>query len=613
MLQRAGGSTAVLSQAQQRIQQAEASLQRHEFQAAQESAQAASAIVVPLQQRLQRIDALGQQLQAAEDALARLPAQQAATVRDLVQQGRAALQQATQQLSQPESADATLNEAEWLANHAFKLGPEFEKTKRDLGQRTAALQEQLPAFEQRLERGRQEFDIVDEFAPSSWSDIRGNGSEATAAVQQAQQLLGDATTALQNPDSADWNALLENVETAEARLKYADQLLSVITTRLHDLREAQKKAASEVDTAQRDIKLGWGYVRNNDADVGKEPEVALQQAETLLSEIQQAIAAGRPDWLQVLQKAAQVRQLADKALAGARSEVENMNALRKQVQDVQQTASAELNKLTNFAQLHPVEVTAAQRQSINSLGQLFQQAQQAVANADRSEEDARIAALNQAFKQFSTVTEQAHPLYAGMYESFQKLETLRTEANTMTQTARQSLDNTAAWYNSYGHVLPAGSQGRDLLAQAQQQWRPFNPQASADELQRIIDANKQANTLAHQAAEIIQKAAQTYQNQHPQQQGTDFGDLLTGMVIGQMLGGGQRHRSWGGGFGGDWGHRSGGGSSGGGSFGGGGGGIFGGGGGFGGGGSFGGGGGGFGGGGGSSGGGGGSFGGGGGW
>ena len=542
-----------LAPIQQHIQQADQALQRHEAAHALEAVQAASEQLNTLQPLIARLKSIGAQLEATEEALSSLPPTHAPTVQELVTQGRSAMERAAQHILRP-SAQEYFDEAAWLADHSFKLGPDFEQTKHDLRQRLDDLQKQFVVFEQRLEQGRQEFDSVDDYAPSAWSDIRGNGSEATAAVAQAQQLTQQAQQEISD-SMGDWAQILEFVETAEARLGYADQLLTAITTRLHDIHEAQKKAASEVENARRDVKLGWGYVRNNDADVGAAPEQALEQAETVLQAIDEQLQTGRPDWIYILRQAAQARQLADKALAGARSEVEAMQSLRQRVDDVAQAAQAELNKLQQFAQVHPMDVTAEQRRQIGLLTAENGQAATLVQQADQTEEEARTGRLEQAFEQYSNILEQAQPLYTAMYEEFQKLESLRTEANTMTQTARQSIDNTAAWYTSYGQGVAVSSQGRDLLEQAQRSWRSFNPRASEAELREVIEANKQANQLAHQSAEIIQQAAREYQSL-PQQQrrgGMDLDDMLTGMMVGQMLGGGNRDQSWGHGWGGDWG------------------------------------------------------------
>lgn len=584
VLQRIGGATAQaqLTTIQQQVARAEQALTQRQAAVAREAAQAASEKLVQYQPLLTRLQAAEAQLIETERALPNLPP--GAPLEDVnvaLEQGRAALRETARAIESPSVADSVA-EVERLAGRAFKLGPRFANTQQEIRQRIEALSARGPEMNQRLEQGRAEFDSVDDYAPETWSDIRGNGSEATAAAGQAHQLWQSAQAKMA-PEVNDWAGALTDVETAEARLQYADELLTMISTRLKDLREAQKNAQREAENAERDVKLGWGYVRNNDADVGKEPEQALQQADTLLSDIRRALANAQPNWISILQQASQARKLADKALSGARSEVDTMNAKRTQAGDVAQAAQAELTKLSNFAKLHPTDLTDAHRREINTIAQMVDQAGRKLNAASQVEEAARISVLDEAIEGYTQAIERSGPLYSSMYEAFQSLEALRREADETVKVAQQSINNTVSWYNSYGYVLPAGSPGRTLLEQAQRTLRPFNPQADAGELQAVASAAKEANRLASEATQAIQQAAQMYQQTSYGQgrQGVDFGDLLSGMFIGSMLSGGNNRGNdygWGNGAGG-WGGSSGGGGGGGGLFGDSGGSIFGGGGG----------------------------------
>lgn len=577
LLQRIGGQQAQAQVAtiQQQVAQAAAALASQHANDARQSASAASEQLIKLQPLLDRLKSAEAQLNAAEESLAGLSGKRASGVKQLVAEGQQVLQNAAVQINQSDASDL-VDEAERIAQRAYKLGPDFANTQQSFNQRLEAVNARGLELNNRLEASRNEFSEVNQYAPESWSDIRGNGSEAASAVAQAHQLWQTAQAKIA-PDQDDWAGGLEDLETAEGRLVYADTLLSAISQRLADLREAQKNATHQIEDAKRDIKLGWGYVRNNDADVGKVPEKALNQAEALIQNVESQLAREKPNWISVLQQVTQARQYADQALAGARSEVETMNAKRAQAKDLAKAAQAELGKLQNFAQLHPVEATPEHRKKIDSLGRTLSEADTSLLSADRNEEEARAGALDAAITGYNTVISQAAPLYSAMYETFQSLEVLRREASEAFQVAQQSLNNANQWYNQYGHVLPANSNGRSLLTQAQQTLRQYNPNANAEELKKIAASAREANGYAHQAAQIIQSAAQTYQQSHPQQYGgqypsgqysghrrdrdNDFGDLLTGMFIGSMMNSGGNHHhggGWGSGGGGGW---SGGGSS----------------------------------------------------
>ncbi|HYF62665.1 MAG TPA: hypothetical protein VD886_07610, partial [Herpetosiphonaceae bacterium] len=426
--------------AQQQVARAAQALTERQAAVATEAAQAASATLVQYQPLISRLQAADAQVSEAERFLPSLPAgPHADEVGALIEQSRASLRAAALGIDSPEAADHVA-EAERLSAHAYKLGPDFANTQREISQRLEALSARGVEMNARLEQGHAEFDIVDEYAPETWSDIRGNGSEATAAVGQARQLWQSAQTKIA-PEANDWAGALNDVETAEARLRYADELLQGISTRLNDLREAQKNAQREVDNAERDIKLGWGYVRNNDPDVGKNPEQKLGQAETILAAIRQNLASQQPNWISVLKQATEVRQLADQALAGARSEVDAMNAKRGQADNLAQAAQAELNKLTGFAKLHPVEVTASHRREIDRVGALVAQGTGNIDSALQAEETARSSSLDNAIQQLKEAIELAQPLYSSMYEAFQTLEALRQEASSAVEVAQQSINN----------------------------------------------------------------------------------------------------------------------------------------------------------------------------
>ncbi|KPL86113.1 coiled-coil domain-containing protein [Herpetosiphon geysericola] len=576
LLQRIGGKQAQAQVAtiQQQVMQAAQSLASKHANDARQSASVASEQLIKLQPLLDRLKSAEAQLKAAEEYLPSINGKRAAGVKQLVAEGTQVLQNAAVQITETDASDL-VDEAERIAQRAYKLGPDFASTQQSFNQRLEAVNARGLELNGRLEASRNEFAEVNQYAPESWSDIRGNGSEAASAVAQAHQLWQTAQAKIA-PDQDDWAGGLEELETAEERLVYADTLLNAISKRLADLREAQKSATNQIEDAKRDIKLGWGYVRNNDADVGKAPEKALSQAESLLQNVESQLTREKPNWISVLQQVTQARQYADQALAGARSEVETMNAKRAQAKDLAKAAQAELGKLQNFAQLHPVDAKPEHRKKIDAIGRTLSEADTALLSADRSEEEARAGALDSAIGGYNTVISQAAPLYSAMYESFQSLEVLRREASEAVQVAQQSLNNANQWYTQYGHVLPANSNGRSLLSKAQQTLRQYNPNADAEELKKIAASAREANGYAHEAAQIIQTASQSYQQSHQPQYGgqyqsghysgrrdNDVGDLLTGMFIGSMMNSGRDHHhggGWGSG-GGGWG----GGSSGGGS------------------------------------------------
>jgi chromosome segregation ATPase len=361
---------AVLAPAQRQLDQAEAHLSGFDARSAIASAQAASEIATELLALLASFATLRagivQGRQEAETLAAegfRMDASHAA-----LDAARAALSTAADALQSEDRAGAETNlqEAHRLLDQAIAAGRDWAALHTDnvrlidelaaRGQTTAAL----------IAEGRRIFDIVDEFAESTWSDIRGNGSEAEAAADRAEEHWERARE-LNTMEVQEFGEAREALDAAVQELGYVEALIDAIKQRLHDLEQARDTARAIVAEAERSIAAGWEFVRSNDPDVGKVPEDQLQQAAEQLAQAQAEMQQERPDWLVLVQAAQQADQFADAALAGARSEVEVMDRLREQVRTAQQLATAEIKKIANFSGLHGDDINAENNRAIETV------------------------------------------------------------------------------------------------------------------------------------------------------------------------------------------------------------------------------------------------------
>lgn len=575
-------SAALLAPIQQRLDQSAQALERNharqslaETQAASELAQAIIAMLAAFatiragitegRNDAERFAAEGYRMETSGAELDRARAALNETAKLLQRGDEATTRQAGDELA---TAQAALESAQASGRGAVELRATNE-------QRLAEIEQQGRELGQALVEGRKTFDIVDEFAESTWSDIRGNGSEAEAAGQRAAQHWQRAQRS-NTMEMQQFEAARESLDAAAEELAYANQLLDAITQRLRDLEAARDAARSEIADATHDIDLGWQFVRSNDPDVGKVPEQQLHQAAELLAVAQAEMQQPKPDWLVLVAKAQAANNLADEALAAARSEVEAMNKLRTRVERSQRIARAEVQKIVKFADLHGADIQPTNHQAVAQLGQQERRAAALVQRAEQTEEDQRRAALEQAYASYTTIEEAAPHVYKAVQADFQRLDQLRAELNNelsrvlgLIESAERDLHDVDREYRSQ-----ADAQLDDLRRQLERIRLPIKGE---DELQRVTH---QARDMQREAESIIReirraRRTQEHHEHHERHDDSGAGDFVAGMAIGAILDAASKSGNSGWGGSGSW---SGGGKSGGGgidwgSFGGGGGGF----------------------------------------
>jgi hypothetical protein len=263
-----------------------------------------------------------------------------------------------------------------------------------------------------IEAARRAFDIVDEFAESTWSDIRGNGSEAEASAAEASRLWQRAATRT-TFETQEFAAAREDLNAVETHLARAASLSEAIIQRLKDLEHARAIAKDELAAAAADVAAGRDYLGAHDADVGKQPEERLRQAAELLAQAEAEAAKAKPDWLALVRFAQAANADSDAALLGARSEVEAMDKLRAQVQHAQQLAAAEVQRAERFYDTHRSDVSWSTSDSLRALKDLLQSAYSVLHQAEGLADDERRQAL-----------ERAQPIYGRRFGGRSSLYTV---------------------------------------------------------------------------------------------------------------------------------------------------------------------------------------------
>ncbi len=563
---------AILRPVEALVAHAEALLAERRAADAMAAAQAASAPIEELTQALARYADLREGLSAG-----RAGAEKAATQGYRVEGGLKAfdsaeglLRQAAAALEQGGAAAAgpLLDQAEAARAEGVARGGGMPALRRANEERLPQIRqagEQLAGY---ITEGRRAFDMVDEFAESTWSDIRGNGSEAEAAAARAQSLW-ERAAGRNSMDEQDFLGAKEDLDDAEEQLAYARSLINTILQRLKDLETARGAAQAEIAAAQTDIDQGLTYVRSNDPDIGQVPEDALARAAALIAQANAELAKPRPDWLAIVRQAQEANRLADEALASARGEVEAMNKLREQVTRAQQLATAEVQKIVQFAGLHGADIPKASQTRLDALQKDIQGAYAALREAEQTEEQRRAAALRDALKRYTALESTADQLYDEIYAAFQRIEELRRRVASEAEQAANAIARADHTRQTYAAHLPRGSEGIGLLEQARQALASIGTIQNERDMERALRAATEARNAAERAEQLFRAQVRAYEQAH--RRDDDLGDVLAGAVIGSMLSAGRRRGGSGGsGWGGSWGGGGGGsGSSSGGSWGGG--------------------------------------------
>ncbi|MEF3274694.1 MAG: TPM domain-containing protein [Chloroflexus sp.] len=433
---------AVLAPVQRKIEQAEAALQQFEAGIAIEAAQAATTFGQTLLSLLDRYASaqttIAQGRREAETLAAagyRMDSCYAAldTARQALDQLTTALQQ-----GHLDAAITAMAAAEAALARARAEGLDLPAIRADNERRIAALAERGPQIAELIARGREQFDLVDEFAESTWLDIRGNGSEAEAAAERAFEHW-EAARAANTMEAQEFLAARAYLDAAEQELAHVERLITAITDRLHALEQARAIARDVLAEAERSIKAGQAFVAGHDTDISPQVDALLAQATTLLQAAQAQMAQAKPDWLQVVQQAQAADRLADEALANARDEAAQTERLRTRAQQAQQLATAEVQRLVNYAAIHDADLSPATVQQIEQVRQLVQQAYTVWRQANEREDAARRQALTTAIERYQSLTQAAAAAYQAAYADVQRLEALRAQLNQTLQQARARL------------------------------------------------------------------------------------------------------------------------------------------------------------------------------
>lgn len=414
-----------------------------------------------------------------------------------------------------------------------------------------------------IQQGVNAFDAVDEYAPSSWQDIQGNGTEAQKRADHAYRLWQHATELNRATldGEQDFSEAASEIEEANTALGEARTLIDAIIERLEHLRKSQATAQEEIAAAEKDIKSGRDYIGQYDPDITPKPDEMLAQADRQLAAAKQEVSQPRPNWIRVVEFARQANDLADRALADARSQAERMEALRRKVQTTYEQALASISRLRNFVQVHAGDIHPSINQAIADADKAFKSAQGELEPLRKGglEDIARARVLDQVAEGYTKAQKIADDAYKLAYDQFQVMEGLRGQATNAIEKARRAIENARDYINDNQHVL--SDTPINYLQEAISLLPRWRDNADAQALRSMQVAALKAQERADTASQAASSEIQDYNDRVRAQQEQEAADnaakmaMLVG-VLSALSGGNNRRRSnggwgsWGGGGGG---------------------------------------------------------------
>jgi hypothetical protein len=426
--------------------------------------------------------------------------------------------------------------AESLLARAAAQGTDLPALRESNARRIAALGDRGPQIAARLDAGRTAFDLVDEFAEACWQDIAGNGSEAEAADELADDHWQQAQAA-NTMERQEFHAAAEQLTAAEAALDHVEHLIAAIEQRLADLEQARTVARELLQEAARSITAGQAYLRSNDQLVGAPPEQQLAEAAELLARAEAEAQLAQPDWLELVNLARRADQLADAALAEAGAQVAAVERMQQRSRQAEQLTAASLNRLTNYLAVHSEDIDPARHTAAGELGRRFAILQQSASARQALEDISLRRALGEAAQQAEQLQQQIDGLLATAESDVRAVEELRelvnvemTDAAVQVDRMRQALQFTTS--------PQLQSQAAAVEATLRTVTLPLN---GAARLQAALQTAQQVS----RDARAIADAALPLQTTAPSSTATSsVGDVVAGMVIGAMLSG-DRRSGWG--------------------------------------------------------------------
>lgn len=433
-------------------------------------------------------------------------------------------------------------------------------------------QEELVSTDESIRRGKEELDIaVAEFGPERTRPFTRAMNHSTLTLQKAFQLQQKLKDNLPETTAERRQMLVEIISSCGqaddaldeqaadfARMRdllmNAGSKLDELTRRVVDLRGRLPQARATLST------LGGSYseeVLSSIADNPEMAEVSLTEAEKLLERgrsLQSQPAGQQGPLVGYIRDAEHALEISDRLLNGVENAENSITAARDNLPALIDEVEEEIAEAQHLEQRGKAQGSTADWAALEEL----------LARAREALRAAREQGQGDPLGQYTALT-------AIDGELDQQLDTVReTNATRERQivlyrqqmaAAESAIQAAEDLLSSRGRVV--GPDARVALADATRLFAQAQNSASKD-LRAALNYSRDAASAAQTSLNRAKEDLEAYRRQEQRRQATDAaGNILTGMVLGQILGGGSSRGHHGGGFGGGF---SGGGGFGGGGF-----------------------------------------------
>ena len=407
--------------------------------------------------------------------------------------------------------DAQLDEAEERLTAAQEGAEQHMTLFETNSERIADLEQVGEEAKLHIERAALTFDLVDDFAPANWRDIRGNGTEAQKAAdaafdywQQAQQV-----NSLEHPSGVSQAA--QALDAAEAELRRVHTLTEAIETRLETLRAAQETAQQQLDAVAREVDTHQETLRQPEVerDVSRAPGEKLDEAEQIITEVRSLLAEDRPDWLTALAKIQEADRLADLALAGINEEREAMAQRRRMLASEKTEAESSIKRIVQYVRTHKPDLHAENLARVQQAVDTYRHAQEVEANAKSLSGEALATTLKEATIVFDEAQRLADDSFDLLEADFQRAESLRQETAEAVARTRASFDNLERFVRSSGLSASMHASLNTLahdLPSYDASSSPEELQASLNKANALEEDIERLHTEARRHAQALQSA-----------------------------------------------------------------------------------------------------------
>ncbi|MBI1731132.1 TPM domain-containing protein [Candidatus Acetothermia bacterium] len=272
-------------------------------------------------------------------------------------------------------ASALMSRVTGLINSASKSAETQVEQKQASEKGIADLTTRIENVKQKIVDGKAVFDrIASTFAESSFSNIRGNGTESCNRINWALKALVDATPLI-TMDQQQWPQALDLVSKSNGWLDEAESFMRSIIALEKSLNAAKADAPNEIELARADIAKAKEYLTVNKADVDAKLLPQLADDEKRLQQAATELAQKLPDYIKAVTLAKAALGVADQVLDEAQKEHETASRLRMRVSSGERDAQAAISKADEFIEDHARDVQQTAQKNLAAAQSYISQAE----------------------------------------------------------------------------------------------------------------------------------------------------------------------------------------------------------------------------------------------